>query len=158
MDISDQELLDYSKEHLYYEVEMLLTVGGVLLTEFLGETSHVHKNALIESFVVHLRTVITFLYPTAIIKETDMYAKYFFSDPRAWEAIRPNPSRTLEAARQRAHKEVGHLTTERIAGAHDAEKEWPVRELLEEIKPILILFCTSADKNKLHGRVSQLLS
>lgn len=152
MGLTDKKLIEYSKEHLWYEVWMLLEV-----TRIRNVSEQVFINMIIESFAVHLRNLITFLYP-ANSYPTDICAKDFFSDPDIWTETRPPLSKTLENARKRAHKEMGHLTTERIAGTDDPNKPWNMRELISEIVPILRLFCDSADKNKLDESVSKLLN
>ena len=153
MKLTDKELLEYSKEHLCYEIWMLLEVGKIENT-----FGQVFTNMVIESFVVHLRNLITFLYPTSSVHSTDISAKDFFINPDIWESKRPSLSQILENARNRAHKEMGHLTTERITGADDPKKAWNRSELINEIVPILSLFCGSADKNKLDESVSKLLN
>ncbi|MEK7107539.1 MAG: hypothetical protein AAB899_05135 [Patescibacteria group bacterium] len=150
-DFNNNDFLDYSKEHIFYEVQMLLKVKDLIL---LDKPSGLAKLIAIESFAIHLRNLITFLYPTKNPRNTDVYAKDFFSDPRKWREV---ISEGLEKARERANKEVGHLTTGRIAGT-PSEKEWKVRELTEEIVPVLKSFCVRADKSKLNIAISVPLS
>ena len=150
---NDDDFLAYSKEHVFHEVQMLFYTRTLLLNNSWDESRKLLKNAIIESFVIHLRNLITFLYPTKNPWDMDVYAKDFFSDPNKWEEVIP---KSLEKARERANKEVGHLTTERIIGA-PPEKDWLVAELTEEILPILKSFCDRADKGKLDMVVSNLL-
>lgn len=152
MNLTDEELLDYSEEHLFYEVEMLLNVSA-LSTENLPQ---IIRNIRVESFAIHLRNLIIFFYPTSTVFPTDVYASHFFSDTNEWRRICPPLSQTLRDAKKRADKEVGHLTMERIAGTNDPRKEWDIRGLVNEITPIIKLFCASADNNRLHHRTSTL--
>jgi hypothetical protein len=99
------------------------------------------RNALIESFAVHARNVIDFLYPNKP-QHTDVIAADFYA-PGAWAAHRPGISTTLTAARRRAHKEIAHLTTERIAG-NPPEKDWDFAGLTAELRPLMQLFATNA--------------
>ena len=153
MKLTDKELIEYSKEHLFYEIWMLLEVSKIK-----NVSEQVLINMIVESFVVHLRNLITFLYSTNSLRPTDIYAKDFFPNPKIWQSKRPPISQTLEQARNRAHKEMGHLTTERIAGVDDINKSWNMGELINEIVPILKLFCDSADKEKLDESISKLLN
>lgn len=153
MNLNDAALKEYSGEHLFYEVDMLFKVRSYLFN--LKEAEWLQRMTAIESFVIHLRNLITFLYPTTNTKDTDIYARAFFTNPSGWS---PKIPVILEKARERAHKEVGHLTTERIVGAGDPRKEWPIKELTDEITPILKSFCTSADKAKLDERILKLFS
>jgi hypothetical protein len=138
--LSDAELLEYSKEHVFYEIWML-----VLSADLLGETVVTpsglmrppHWNAALESFVLHLRNLVDFLYPTNI-KPTDVLADDFFP-----QRLRPNEFPTipplLAAARGRAHKQLSHLTTDRLPEGH-SQKGWKRGELLLAIFPVLGAF------------------
>jgi hypothetical protein len=80
--LSDPELLDYSKEHVVYELWMFRAVGQALITPL--QMSQPLRNALIESFAIHLRNLIDFFYP-AQIQADDVFAAEFFDDPHEWE-------------------------------------------------------------------------
>ena len=116
-------------------------------------------NLRVESFAIHLRNLINFLYsdPSGV-RDTDVHAGNFYSEKGLWEKVRPAISQTLEIARKRANKEVGHLTTERISGSNDPRKPWNIGDLTEEILSVLKLFSSSADKDKLGARVIDLLN
>jgi hypothetical protein len=144
---SDACLLGYSAEHVVYEFDMFLWVARA----FEGGTTHIGaptpadvsrlKNVLVESFALHLRNVIDFLYdekhyPTDVIAED-------FLEPGGWAGIRPPMTKTLEDARERANKEVAHLTTLRIGG-NPAGKTWGVADLANEVRPLMRKFAESA--------------
>ncbi|MEK7144785.1 MAG: hypothetical protein AAB794_02950 [Patescibacteria group bacterium] len=154
MSLSDKELRVYSGEHLLYEIEMML---DVLQVDTSNLPPRFRGNMTVELFGLHLRNLITFLYPTRNQQDTDVYARDYFSDKGEWERIAPPLSATLDTARRRANKELGHLTTERIDGFQD-RKKWGIASLTEEIVPILQLFCSSANKLKLDDSVAQLVS
>jgi len=78
--------------------------------------------ALIEGFVTHLRTLIGFMYP-AVVKSGDVLAEDFVVPAAGWEEQAPPLSPRLSHARTRAHKEVAHLTVDRISGTPPG-KEW----------------------------------
>lgn len=130
--LTDQELRDYSKEHVVYELSMFRAVGEALIAPV--QISQALRNALIESFAIHLRNLIDFFYPTQV-QADDVIAAEFLDDPHQWEKI-SLVSQALSFARVRAHKEVSHLTRKRIAGA-PPEKGWQIIDLMEEIKRVL---------------------
>ena len=69
--------------------------------------------------------------------------------PVGFPAITP----ALSAARNRAHRELSHLTTERRSEA-DPDKPWNVRELLRETFEVLSAFGRHADPSKTaHGHI-----
>jgi hypothetical protein len=70
----------YSKDHLLYEVEMFFRVGHLLMTgQFQTsqpEIAIVLHNAIIESFVLHLRNLLDFFYTPP--RKTDVGATMFY--------------------------------------------------------------------------------
>ncbi len=156
--LSDSELLAYSREHLRYELWMFLSLGQHLpgVPNPKSELDKVVANALIEAFVVHLRNLIGFLYPDKVAS-LDVIAEDFFSDPHMWDLIRPQISRTLQEARDRAHREIAHLTTARISGK-PPKKAWPISALIAELKVLMKLFADHASSQRLHASVKELLA
>lgn len=155
--LSDQELQKYSYEHVRYELWMFLRLGQYL-TEAppsKGEQEVVIHNAVIESFVIHLRNLIAFLYSVRV-QTKDVIAADYFRDPSDWYKKRPPISRELRVARERSHKEVIHLTTERISGA-SPQKRWPVATLVREIKSLMGLFASLASPDRLDQTIHQLI-
>lgn len=124
-------------------------------THDLSQHSQFERNFLIESFCIHLRNIITFLYSTEHQKPTDIYAHHYCADIES--KISPI-SESLTSARERCHKEVGHLTTERISDISDPKKSWDRLALAKEIFLLLKLFSEDADKNKLSENVSDFIS
>lgn len=156
--LSDPELLAYSREHLRYELWMFLRLGQYLpeVPSYQNEQEKVFGNALIESFVVHLRNLIGFLYPDKVAS-LDVIAEDYFTDAEIWEQIRPQISRSLQEARDRAHREIAHLTTARISGT-PPKKAWPIQALVAELKVLMKLFSDHASSQRLHPAVRDLLS
>jgi hypothetical protein len=117
--LTDQEALAFSVEHLGYEIERLLSTASELAE---GGLSPPQKNGLVESWAIHLRVLIELLY-RKVPRQDDVTAGDFFTNPAEWEGHRTPLSHTLDAARIRAHKEISHLTTERITGT-PTNKAW----------------------------------
>ena len=150
--LSDQEALDYSEEHLGYEIEMLRTNDGTLTN---GGLTRTQGNAVLESWVLHLRNLIEFLYQDAP-RNSDVTAADFFYNPGAWQGLRTRMSATIKAARVRANKEIGQLTTQRIAGV-PTHKKWDTNQLTAEIVDELRRFEQAASPARLSPRIGQLL-
>ena len=148
---SDAYLLEYSSEHLLYELDMFLWLAQVcggdakIAAGSSRDTTRL-SNVLIESFVVHLRNLIDFLYIDAPQK-TDVVAADFCADG-VWKAARPRVSAALETARTRANKEIAHLTTDRLKGSSPA-KRWEFVALAKEIHALLRVFSTHALPDRL---------
>jgi len=133
---TDAELFGAST-HVHYEWDMFRSVVaelGVLPPNALLQT-----NALLESFVIHLRNMIDFLWPAEGAHDDDVIAAHFFDEPLYWNGIRPDISDTLSAARSRANKEIAHLTYSRLSVAPDA-KPWRPGEMYAELKPAMEKF------------------
>ncbi len=152
--LSDTELVDYSREHVLYEARMLFDTGSLLLDrkhfdqiqpDSVREVMHF---AVIESCAMHARTLIAFFYLDSERKD-DVSARNFFSGnvlPSSFPSLSP----VLAEARSRTSKEIGHLTTKRIA-AQPPEKNWPVLEILRELHSLLVAFVRDASASKIHG-------
>lgn len=143
---TDQQLLDYSQEHLLYELHMFRWVG-----ENLPIDKGFLLSALLESFAIHLRNLIVFFYTgPSNARDDDLVAADFFDSPSSW-----NPGtmpRSLNDARERANKEVSHITYKR-KDAIDPTKPWPVTALLKEVQAVAEKFATEASSKKLHPSV-----
>ena len=147
--LTDDDLRKYSSRHIAYEVEMFFQVGQSLPHSVCAT---VNDRAMLESFVVHLRNLVDFLYPTRINRESDVVAAYYFDDRCRWQVIRPpaDQIRPLLVARDRAHKTLVHLTIEREANA----LEWRIKELLLAMHPILQTFAARASSRLLDRSVA----
>lgn len=153
---SDSYLLAFSAEHLVYEVDMffwmveVLTRPSVIRATSAAEATRLN-NALIEVFAIHLRNLVDFLYLERP-QPTDVVAADFCA-AGTWEAVKPPITRSLEAARVRANKEIAHLTSQRIAGT-PPKKAWDPRALAAEIRPLLQLVVAKAEATRLWPRVA----
>jgi hypothetical protein len=106
--------------HLRYELDMLRATCRALQSGFFPPG--VLHNALIESFTVHARNLVHFLYPEGE-KESDILSDDFLSDPGVWQSARGDIPASLIQVRRRANKEVAHLTIDRLAVTAEA-KPW----------------------------------
>lgn len=156
--LSDQELQQYAREHIHYELWMFLRLGQYLMEapQPVGDQDRVIRNAVIESFVIHLRNLIAFLYSVRV-QTKDIIAADYFRDADDWYAKRPQISRELRVARERSHKEIIHLTTERISGT-PPQKGWPVTALVREIKELMRLFAELASAERVDPAIQRVIT
>jgi hypothetical protein len=152
--MSDKRFREYSAEHLWYEIAMFLDMGTFLRHRNIS--TQAEKNAYIESFVIHMRNLIAFLYPVNAQKG-DVIAADFFLNPGDWSKLRSPISTTLKQARTRAHKEISHLTTKRISGT-PRQKAWAIAGLTNEILIQLKRFAKGASAKRLDASVTALLA
>lgn len=122
--------------HLLYEVQMLQAVANGLASGLFG--SGTITNALVESFAVHVRGLADFLYSDHP-RPDDVIAGDFFSDAARWLNVRPDMSAVLSLAKQRAGKEITHLTYARLAVTPET-KPWPFVQIVNDMAPVLSLF------------------
>lgn len=128
--MTDEKLLDYSREHLYYELWMLYETGSLLVKGGFQAGDWVLKNALLESFVIHARVITAFLYPEKAMKKNDDVTSYdFVGNVEAWTSDRGERPAELETLIERANKEVAHLTEKRYASGAP-EKLWIPEEIV----------------------------
>jgi hypothetical protein len=145
--MTDQQLMDFSGEHLMHELSMLRELAAILPRRKAGtETS-----AFIESFGVHLRNLIDFFYRRG--KDDDVTAQDFLDAGIQWN---PSEPVVLKDARARANKELNHLTQLRKSGT-PKDKEWDTATLLREIDAVARDFAANASPKKLHGKVFEFL-
>jgi hypothetical protein len=96
--LTDEQLVEYSGEHLKYEVSMLAEADRVLQAMRGKQVLWVVNMALIESFAIHLRNLTGFLYPGAV-RPGDVLAEDFVKDPSEWEARRGAIPQSIQDAK-----------------------------------------------------------
>ena len=101
---------------------------------------------MIESFVIHFRGLLDFLYAERPKPNDVIAADYFL--PGEWEGLKPPLSDTLKRAKSRAHKEVAHLTYERLNVTPET-KPWAFVSLSNEIQSVMNVFLVNVTKNRL---------
>ncbi len=104
-------------------------------------------NALLESFVIHMRGVMDFLYNDTP-KPDDVAAQDFFLSADDWLNVRPQLSELLRIAKSRAGKEIAHLTYSRLAVTTD-KKPWHFIEIANEVNSVMKVFLNNVPKEKL---------
>lgn len=148
--ISDKELKDFSEEHLYYEIYMLLASSQRLLAK---RDDEVVFNALLESFVVHAYNLLDFFYKPQI-KPDDAKAAHYIKDFAAWKKVLPAYESYFRHFNKRRNREVTHLTYKRLEVRGDA-KAWQVRDTSEKIRKIIGIFLNNADPSLIHPKFNE---
>jgi hypothetical protein len=146
---SDTELREYADEHLWYEIWMTATLTarmsrhGVLFNKGLSAADGpfaeellelTGRNADIESFVMHVRSLIEFLY-----KPSGVGAADYFDNKNEWFSSRPNRPKSLKRFKERAAQEIVHLSFRRLR-LGEAAKRWPYEEMWRDLAKVLSVF------------------
>jgi hypothetical protein len=132
MALRNEELVAIS-QHLLYELQMLIGTARILEAMDSLEKSdfetRVTYNALLESFCMHARVLLSFLYDDNP-KKDDVVAGHFF-DPGYWFLKRPQMALVLEKLRTKISKRVAHLTYYRTMTG--SEEAWEYAKIADEV-------------------------
>ena len=140
--------LQGASNHLFYEVWMLTVLTQALASGIAGEGPM--NNALLESFTIHARALLDFLYAEKP-QPDDVIAEDYFADPAGWVSIRPEKTTTLKTVHRRVGKEVAHLTYARQEVAPEM-KPWSFVQIGQEIISICDFFLKSIPRNLIGDR------
>ncbi len=157
--LSDEELAGFSDEHLQYEVGMLHGTAQALRDpprDQDGTIGAIIEYALLESFLIHARVLINFLYDGPK-RDDDVAAEDFFDEEEQWTEHRPAKSCLLRENRERINKALAHLTKVRV-GLKPEMKQWEYWEIKNEIVGILAHFCTLVPKCRLGAEFRRFVS
>jgi hypothetical protein len=149
----DEHCRNYSSDHLAYEIQMFYLLTRELTRNLSTPVPFEQRHALLESFAVHLRNLIDFFFYKPV-KDGDVTARDFFDDPAKWGAGKI--SATLYEAKNRASKEVSHITIER-KDSGDVDKAWKFLDLYREIRAVAHRFAVEASDNKLSPKVAKFI-
>lgn len=103
-----ERLRRFAEAHLLYEAGMLYDVTSGLMNRH-HKDDLIVENALLESFGVHSRNLIDFLWLDEPMKHTDAIASDYVDD---WKA--PAMSERLSKVKGRVGKEMVHLSYNRL--------------------------------------------
>jgi hypothetical protein len=124
---------------------MLNSLTQAMAMNFAG--TGVLNNAMLESFAIHVRGLVYFLFPENP-KSDDVLASHFVKDITLWEKARGPKTDILKKAQSRAGKEIAHLTYERLNITPEA-KHWAFLEITNEINRVVKIFLQHADQKLL---------
>ena len=144
------EELHRVSEHLQYEISMLQSMANGIASGVAGQGPI--ANALIESFVIHVRNMLDFLYAEDP-RPDDVIAEDFFDTREQWTKDRPALSQLLSGVKWRAGKEVAHLTYARL-DVTPIGKPWRFVEIANEIAAVISMFSDKVPRHKISGKTS----
>ncbi|MBI3342337.1 hypothetical protein HY024_04395 [Candidatus Curtissbacteria bacterium] len=114
------------------------------------------RMARIEALVNHGRILTYFLFPSKLPpRPDDVTARDFFNNPAEWDKIQPKYSVRTKNLKDRADKELSHLTLKRIFGT--PKKKAYVAEQFNDIIEGLKILADNASEEKLHTEVFKLI-
>jgi hypothetical protein len=137
---SVERLRCFAEEHLLYEAGMLYEITGKLMNRH-HRDDQVVENALLESFGIHNRSLIDFLWQEQPMRKTDAIARDWIEDWRA-----PEMSGLLKGVKDRVGKEMLHLSYNRL-DVPDDEKGWTVLGIGPEVIGAFLKFVTEAPRS-----------
>jgi hypothetical protein len=143
---TDEELHALS-HHLLYEIEMLHDSYSYLATIFTMPSQERPRrliNALLESWALHVRNLLSFLYDDRPSKGAAI-AGDFVDD---WVAIRGAKPDVLRVAHLKASKEMAHILWHRIQ-LDDDQKLWHTEPIVLELGAALRSFLKAAPDSSL---------
>lgn len=148
---SDEELLAFSREHLYHEITMLYEVTLKLAKK---EADPLSGNALIESFGIHAAIILDFMFNKKK-KSDDAVASDYIIDKEKWKKTISGYRKKLNFIYRRRDKELAHLSYERLK-VTETTKQWSFVAICREISDIVDYFIEASDKAITHPNVLNL--
>ncbi|MFN8400086.1 MAG: hypothetical protein U0X74_08725 [Anaerolineales bacterium] len=140
-----KEELIKASEHLLYEVWMFTSLTRGMASGVFNEG--VINNALLESFTIHARVLLDFLFAENP-RQDDVIAEDYLPSLDEWVKIKAAKSEKLENIYTRVGKEVAHLTYVRQTIVPQA-KGWNFIEIANEINSVFNSFLALVPKNLL---------
>jgi hypothetical protein len=124
------EELRNDSDAVHYEIKMLNDVAD----EIPNYPKEVIHNALVESFVLHVRVLIDFLYrhPNKDPQKHDIIAREFLGSSNSWPSEPPDD---LKEVKKRADKLAAHLTRDRVIQYRD-DKGWQVTQIRNRLNEV----------------------
>ena len=125
------------EEHLNYEIDMFRETCKQLNSyQALFE-----RNLLLESLPAHTRTLIDFFYSDKNKKyPNDLVAQDFLLDSIDWKKERPPITELLTEAKNKADKQLAHLSLWRVKIEKDNKKGWNWNGISKDMEKIIEKF------------------
>jgi len=150
--IRDNTTLKNLSKDLHYEFWML----GVALRFFLHPRSQQETNIAIESFGIHARVLIDFLFGQAG-SQTDVLAIDFLDDEQSWSKLVDSKKTLCNYIRFRTGKEIAHLTTNRLNITAE-QKEWDCENIYQQIRELFVEFLKYVPDERIEDKLIKLRS
>lgn len=105
-----------------------------------AQDTQIEENVYLESFLLHLRNLIEFLYSEEEKYSTDIIARRFYeSQIKYCQSIGAKPPMFSKAFINRLHKKLAHLSSFRVIEPEE-EKGWNIKEIYNVIMPSIKKF------------------
>ncbi|MFA6475791.1 MAG: hypothetical protein WCV68_00070 [Candidatus Paceibacterota bacterium] len=132
-----QAIKEEKDEHLNYEIEMFRETCKQLNFP----QQRFEMNLLLESLSAHTRTLIEFFYDDKDEKyPNDLVAQDLLPNTINWKTERPQITELLKEARNKADKQVAHLSLWRIKIERDNKKAWNWNDVSKDMEKVVKKF------------------
>jgi hypothetical protein len=141
------EELQAASDALEYELRMLNEVTIMLPKHQFG----VIHNAMVESYVVHMRILIEFFYPTSRAKndpDTIIVSDFLYDVCQPKNEIHE----LLKNNRERAHKLLAHLSYSRVQ-KYKNDKAWPYPIITENLNNLFRDFFKNVPEDRIGNKL-----
>ena len=149
--LSKEQLIAFSGQHLYYEITMFFGVKNLLKKDI--EDFYVYS-ALLESMIIHGSVILDFFYKPPQ-KEDDASALDYIDDIARWKKLRPSYDKYFRKFHRRRSREVVHLSYKRME-VKDDERLWNMKKLTPHIKELVRVFMDVANPQLIHPKFYEL--
>lgn len=139
----EEKMLFSATEHIKYELDMFNYADKQLQRTDLSDKE---KNVYLETFVIHTRCLLDFLYTPENVKPDDILAEHYIDNPEVYIENFSEMHEILKKARNRANKDLAHLTYSRVLETSNEEK-W-TSKISEEITLAFAKFLELVTSNK----------
>jgi hypothetical protein len=141
--------VEFLSEHLLYEIWMLFKTALFLSQndmQFYNSDIFPRKNAFLESFVIHARLIINFLFPNSKSQyNDDVNVDDFIKTDGIWKTKYKEIPDYLKKIQTPINKSTAHLTYYRI----DKKQKWDISKISKELGIILKEFFYEIDEDAL---------
>jgi hypothetical protein len=139
------KILRDASEHLFYEYGMFNSLAQAMASGIFGPG--LLNNAALESFALHARTLLDFLYAENL-QTDDVIAEDYFDESSQWLTVRPEKTETLNMIRKKVGKQIAHLTYTRLKVTTE-DRQWLFIQIASEINTIFDVFLNNVAENRL---------
>lgn len=101
--------------------------------------SQFQKNLLVEALAIHTRILVDFFYFNKMNKN-DIVAQEFLPKNKNWARLRPSITRILENAKEKANKQLAHLSRWRVKLEKEGKKPWYHNKIWRDIEKLIKAF------------------
>lgn len=149
----DDELIQAS-DHISYEIWMMRECQERLCRTRMPPQDVVIYNALLNSFLSHVRSLLEFIYTEAKKANNDhVIAEDFFGeDPDFWRNNRPEKTLLLHQTHTRVQQAAVHLTYTR----NKEQPRWAWIDIRQDLDSVLYTFVKLVPQHRIHPNLKEL--